>query len=102
MKIALGQINIVQAQPQKNFENMKRMIASAKEQGADLIVFPALALTGYFLMDQWKKQEWVSYCLDFNEKIRELSKGIGILYGNIYRRDNETDSLSRAVYFCLA
>ena len=100
MKIALGQINIVQAQPQKNFETMKEMVTSAKVQGADLIVFPQLSLTGYFLMDLWKKQEWIDYCLGFNEKICELSDGIGICYGNIVRCDTDHRTLSNAVYFC--
>ena len=43
MKIALGQINVKQGKPTENLAAMREMIAQAKAEKADLIVFPEMA-----------------------------------------------------------
>lgn len=83
MKIALGQMNVIQGQPQKNYETMCRMIDQAKSEKADLIVFPEMALSGYCLQDKWLDQDWCRYLESFNAKLLEQSENIGILYGNL-------------------
>ncbi|MBO1515005.1 carbon-nitrogen hydrolase family protein [Metabacillus bambusae] len=47
VKIAIGQITPETGQKNKNLEKMKRYTIDAAEQGAKLVVFPELALTGY-------------------------------------------------------
>lgn len=49
VKIAVGQIKVAQGNTKENLETMLRMIDRAAAQGADLVVFPELAYTGYFL-----------------------------------------------------
>jgi predicted amidohydrolase len=51
MKLALAQINTVLGVPAKNLEKHLEMIAQAKQQAADLVIFPELSLTGYILQD---------------------------------------------------
>ena len=58
MKIALGQINVKQGKPTENLAAMREMIAQAKAEKADLIVFPEMALSGYCLQDKWLDQDW--------------------------------------------
>ena len=47
MRIALGQFNAVVGDLLGNIENMKVMWAQAIAGGADLVVFPELAICGY-------------------------------------------------------
>ena len=47
MRIALGQFNAVVGDLSGNIEKMKSMWAGAVESGADLVVFPELAVCGY-------------------------------------------------------
>ncbi|MCA1794625.1 MAG: nitrilase-related carbon-nitrogen hydrolase [Desulfotignum sp.] len=49
MKIAMCQTNPVLLDVQANVENVIEKISHCKEKGANLIVFPELALTGYFV-----------------------------------------------------
>lgn len=51
MKLALAQINTTLGNLEKNLEKHLEKIAEAKQQAADLIIFPELSLTGYILQD---------------------------------------------------
>jgi predicted amidohydrolase len=50
--IALAQISCYQADKAENLTKIKRIVASAKKQGAELVIFPELALTGYVVRDE--------------------------------------------------
>ncbi|MEI8218780.1 MAG: nitrilase-related carbon-nitrogen hydrolase, partial [Elusimicrobiota bacterium] len=47
MKIALAQINPTVGDIAGNAKKILAWIARAKDQGADVVVFPEMALTGY-------------------------------------------------------
>jgi len=47
LKVALGQFNATVGDLKANAEKMRRIYSKAAEQGADLVVFPELALCGY-------------------------------------------------------
>ncbi len=49
IKLALGQFQVVQGDTQANLNRMLELTDRAAEEGADLVVFPELAYTGYFL-----------------------------------------------------
>jgi len=51
VKLALAQINPALGLVEKNLEKHLKFIKEAKDQNADLIVFPELSLTGYALQD---------------------------------------------------
>jgi len=63
-----------------NLATIEKQIAKAGEAGADLIVFPELALSGYFLKDLVPE---VALRIDSPEILRliELSRGISIAIG---------------------
>lgn len=88
MKIAIAQLDVLAGQPTRNFERIKDWIGKAKQAKADLIVFPELCLTGYILGDQWTDQTWMSFAASFNDQIKALSQGIGIIWGNVYLLPN--------------
>jgi len=50
--VALAQIDPRLGDVAANREILKEKIAAARGAGADLVVFPELSLTGYFLKDQ--------------------------------------------------
>lgn len=50
-RVAVGQINPALGNIEKNAAIIKKAIARAKGDGADLLVLPELSLTGYFLKD---------------------------------------------------
>ena len=51
IKICLAQTNPKVGDLKKNIENHIEIISGAKDKGANLVVFPELSLTGYFLKD---------------------------------------------------
>lgn len=51
-QVALAQIECKRADKKENLEKIKRNAERAKKQGADLLIFPELSLTGYFVRDQ--------------------------------------------------
>lgn len=109
LKIALAQIKPYLGNVEKNLEIMYENIDKAIENGADIIVFPELAVTGYSLKDMvpvvavWKEQ--------FYEKIIDYSKKISIVFGGVeesrshqfynsafYVEDGEIKHIHRKVY----
>lgn len=87
MKIALGQMLVVPGGPESNITRMKKMIAAAKETGADLITFPEMCIGGYLLGDSIYLND--NYCLElmiYNNEvaIAAAQHEIAVAYGNIY------------------
>ena len=51
-RIALAQISCDQGNKKKNLETIRENVVRAKNEGAQLVVFPELSLTGYVVRDQ--------------------------------------------------
>ena len=82
MKVALAQIEIAAGQPATNAEKILRYVEQAKDQSADVVIFPAMAVSGMFIGDTLQQESFVSDCKFFNEKIIAASKKITIIFGN--------------------
>ncbi len=52
IKIALAQISSKREDKEANFQKIEKLTIKAKEQGADLAIFPEMSLTGYVVHDQ--------------------------------------------------
>ncbi|MCL2287606.1 MAG: carbon-nitrogen hydrolase family protein [Candidatus Bathyarchaeota archaeon] len=52
IKIALAQISSNRENKQLNLQKYEKLTHKAKNQGADLIIFPEMSLTGYVIKDQ--------------------------------------------------
>jgi NAD+ synthase (glutamine-hydrolysing) len=83
MKLALAQLNVHAGDIAANLSAMHHMIQEAKAQGADLIVFPEMAVGGYLIGDRFLHEEFVEELLVANEQIKAWSDGIAIVWGNI-------------------
>lgn len=83
MKIALGQMEILPGQPNLNCNTMLAMIEQAKQQHADIIVFPEMAIPGYMLGDTWEQSAFLRDCEYWGNKIIQASDNLCIIFGNI-------------------
>lgn len=52
IKIALAQISSKREDKEANFQKIEQLTVKAKEQGAQLAIFPEMSLTGYVIHDQ--------------------------------------------------
>lgn len=111
LNIAMAQMKPVLGSIDKNLEIMKLNIEKAIENNSDIIVFPELALTGYFLKDMVPV---IAICVEESKiiaELLELSKKISIVFGaveeskrhnfynvGIYLEDGEIKHIHRKVY----
>lgn len=87
MKVYVAQMKPFLGDIEKNAEKHFKIIDQAVEAGCDIVVFPELSLTGYYLLDHY-------YEVAINEKdavfqkLVELSKKISIVFGFVYESKN--------------
>ena len=81
MKIALAQMNCIVGDFEGNFQTHKRYILQAKEQGADLIVFPELSVCGYPPRDFLEFDDFIARCIRTVNRIAELAEDIAVIVG---------------------
>jgi len=95
--LALAQVNPRLGDLAANREIIREQIASARSAGADLVVFPELSLTGYFLKDQVPAMALRADAKEL-KWLREASRRISIVIGIV---EESADSLfyNSALYF---
>ena len=80
-KIALAQIKCVPGQIESNLENILLAVEKAKQDLADLIVFPELAIPGYCALDLFHRAGYIVENIKALDKIAAAADGISILVG---------------------
>ena len=78
IKIALAQINNIVGDLDYNLQKITNFIIKAKENGADLIIFPETAITSYPCEDLLLRQDFIASVRSKIMQIVELSKKIDI------------------------
>jgi len=81
MRLALAQINTVVGDLDGNTERIRGRLAEAKEQQADLVVFPELAVTGYPPEDLLLRPSFVQAAQAKAEVLAREARGIVALIG---------------------
>jgi len=89
MKIALAQINPTVGNLEGNAKKIIDYIGRAKKQGADLVVFPELAITGYPPEDLVLKPQFITDNINALKKIVNASKGIGVYIGFVDKKGKD-------------
>ncbi len=89
LKTVLAQMNVETGHLKHNFDQLHEMVEYAKKQEADLIVFPELCISGACAADKWYSRDFLDDLEMYNEKIRELSNQIAIVWGNVLRKDGK-------------
>ncbi|MDH3583540.1 MAG: NAD+ synthase [Phycisphaerae bacterium] len=88
MRIALAQINPTIGDVAGNAALVHAGIERAGQEGADLVVFPELALTGYPPKDLLLKEDLVAQCAQTVTELAEACRGISAVVG--YPAANES------------
>ncbi|MCQ2445030.1 MAG: hypothetical protein MJ061_06055, partial [Mailhella sp.] len=83
LKTALAQIEVVPGRPDTNTETMLRRIRQARGEGAQLVVFPEMAVPGYLLGDTWEQPAFLRECEACGSEIIAASHGIAVIFGNV-------------------
>lgn len=83
IRIALGQMEVIPGRPDLNSAAMIQMIGDARNQQADMIVFPEMSIPGYLLGDTWEQDAFLRDCEYYGQQIIAASNEITILFGNV-------------------
>jgi NAD+ synthase (glutamine-hydrolysing) len=89
-QLALAQMTTVLGNVDANLEKHLAMIADAKKAGADVVIFPELSLTGYFLQDLALSVALNPRTDPLFDKLRQASTDIDVMAGFV-----EVDSRGR-------
>ncbi len=81
MKIALAQINTIIGDFEYNTAKILDYIAQAKEAGADIVVFPELATTGYPPRDFLEFKDFIRRSENSLNQVRKATKDIAVVVG---------------------
>ncbi len=73
MKIAIAQIEVVAGQVERNAKKMLNFIAQAKNQQAEVIIFPEFALTGKFVGRNFQQESFINDCKFWQKKIQDAA-----------------------------
>src|SRR5688572_2853401 len=82
MKIALAQVNCHIGNFKTNTRKFLDIIDKAKNGGADLVVFPELAISGYPPLDFLDYNHFTRKCKEAIDKIAEECHGITVIIGS--------------------
>lgn len=85
MKIALGQINTTVGDFTGNVDRIVQYARCARERGADLVIFPELALCGYPPRDLVEKPQFVNRCEAELKRLAGVLPDIPALVGHVRR-----------------
>ncbi len=89
MKIALIQTNPIIGDFSGNAAIIQRQALRAKKMGAELAIFPELALCGYPPMDYLEHPSFLGQQKDYLDRLIKDTEGIAILCGIITACDNQ-------------
>ncbi len=100
MNIALAQINVHVGNFEANLEKMLAYTARAKEQHADIVVFPELATVGYPPRDFLEFEDFIEKSDEVIQRLAKAADGIAIVVGAPTRNPVvEGKDLYNSVYF---
>ncbi|QGY45148.1 NAD+ synthase [Maribellus comscasis] len=81
MKVALAQLNYIIGDFEGNAEKIIQNINRGKNEGADLVIFSELSVTGYYPHDLLEKKEFIQKAEDTVRKIAASCHGIAAIIG---------------------
>lgn len=83
LRVSLAQLNPIIGDLEGNFHKIRNALHEARRQGADIVITPELALTGYPPEDFLLQEHFVSKCEDLCKKLAEDSKGMLVAVGTV-------------------
>jgi NAD+ synthase (glutamine-hydrolysing) len=92
IRARLVQMEVRPGRPGDNTAVMLEHIAAARDDKAELVVFPEMAIPGYLIGDEWEHVAFLRECEACAEDIRAASGGLTVLFGSVgmdWARRNE-------------
>jgi predicted amidohydrolase len=87
MKVAMAQISPHLGDTDKNFNIHSNLVDKAKKNGAELVIFPELSLTGYTLQDFVPELALKPNDSPLFERVKQLSKDISLVVGFVEEKE---------------
>ena len=81
LRVALAQINSTVGDLEGNSARMVEWIARSRDEGADVVVFPELAVPGYPPEDLLLKPSFIRDNLRHRDRVVQASRGIAVVGG---------------------
>src|SRR3954462_1811894 len=94
MRLALAQINSVVGDIEGNARKVRDHLARARDQGAELVLFPELAITGYPPEDLLLKEHFLAAARDATLDVGREADGIVALVGTLERVEDVYNALA--------
>ena len=88
LRVALGQINPTVGDFERNVRMIVDAIERARTQGAALVAFPELAITGYPPEDLLFKPAFIEANLRALDEVTRASRGLSVVVGFVDKRDD--------------
>lgn len=76
-------MEVIPGRPDRNCDAMLAMIDEARGKGAELVIFPEMAVPGYLLGDTWEQPAFLRDCEEHGRRIVAASRGICVMFGNV-------------------
>lgn len=100
MRIALAQINVHIGNFESNFDKIARFIQQAETSGAEIILFPELAVCGYPPRDFLDFSDFIDQCYAVIDRIKPLTHKTAVIIGSPARNTRaEGKDLFNAAFF---
>lgn len=100
MKISIAQLNYHIGNFEGNLQKMLKATQTAKEQGADIVVFGELAVTGYPPRDFLEFDDFITQSEQVVDELAKAAQGIAIVVGSPSRNPViEGKDLYNSAYF---
>ena len=90
-RIALAQIVVVPKQPSRNVETIIRQIERSRQEGAELVVFPEMAVPGYVISDLYEDESFVKDVDRHTADIVAASNGVAVAFGTLSIDQNKVN-----------
>ena len=88
LRVALGQLNPTVGDFERNVRMIVDAIERARAQGAALVAFPELAITGYPPEDLLFKPAFIEANLRALDEVTRASRGLSVVVGFVDKRDD--------------
>ena len=81
LKIAYAQMEVAAGHPDLNTKKILQFIDEARAGGAEMIIFPEMALTGLMIGNKWLEDSFMRECISCTKEIVAASKDIFVVIG---------------------
>ncbi len=82
-KLRLAQIEVVPGAPRTNLQQMLQIVAQAEQEQVDLLIFPALALSGVLVGRLWRTPDFIHECEACGDELRAAARRLVLIFGNV-------------------